>query len=135
MSKKEQSMLLNTLKHKCPRCQEGDLFIKPFKFSDPVAMPDHCPECGQSYMPEPGFYYGSMFLSYIVTGFFFLGIVGVCIIFLHMSVNQAMGVLLIVAALTYFFFLRMSRSLWINLMVRYDPKSKEQYKMLHKSNH
>ena len=64
-------VLINVFNLKCPRCHEGDLFTKPFKMSDPVSMPEKCPVCGQLYMPEPGFYYGSMFLSYIVTGFFF----------------------------------------------------------------
>ncbi|GAB2966556.1 hypothetical protein GCM10027048_41370 [Hymenobacter coalescens] len=31
------------------------------KFSD---MPEHCPVCGQSYEPEPGFYYGAMYISF-----------------------------------------------------------------------
>lgn len=30
-------------------------------------MPDHCPECGLSFMPEPGFYYGAMYVSYALT--------------------------------------------------------------------
>ncbi|TGE15218.1 DUF983 domain-containing protein [Hymenobacter elongatus] len=27
-------------------------------------MPDNCPICGQAYEPEPGFYWGAMFVSY-----------------------------------------------------------------------
>lgn len=27
-------------------------------------MPSHCPVCGQAYEPEPGFYWGAMFISY-----------------------------------------------------------------------
>lgn len=110
---------------KCLRCQEGDLFNKPFKFSKPLDMPEMCPVCHQKYEPEPGFYYGSMFVSYIISAFFFLGIIGICIIGFGLSLNVSMGILLIVAGLTYFFFLRMSRSLWINIMVSYDPKAKE----------
>jgi uncharacterized protein (DUF983 family) len=114
---------------KCPRCQEGDLFAKPFKFTNPTLMPEHCPICNQKFEPEPGFYYGAMFLSYILSGFFFLGIMGVFLIFLKLSVNAAMALLIFISALTYFFFLRTSRSLWINLMVPYDSKAKEQKKV------
>lgn len=109
---------------KCPRCQEGDLFVKPFEFSKPVNMPENCPVCNQKYEPEPGFYYGSMFLSYIFSAFFFLGIMGLCLIVFKMSLNASMGILLFIAALTYMFFLRMSRSIWINLMIKYDPEAK-----------
>jgi uncharacterized protein (DUF983 family) len=50
---------------RCPRCHEGKLFSAPAytltKFAD---MPEACPVCGQAYEPEPGFYYGAMFVSY-----------------------------------------------------------------------
>ena len=87
-------------------------------------MYKECPVCGQLYEPEPGFYYGAMFLSYIMSGFVFSGLVGFCIIVLGMNVNAAIGVLLIFAALSYFFLLRFSRSLWINIMIKYDPDAK-----------
>jgi uncharacterized protein (DUF983 family) len=121
----KRNFLMNALYKKCPRCQEGDLFIAPFEFSNPVNMPEVCPVCSQKYEPEPGFYYGSMFLSYIFSAFFFLGIIGVCLIVFKLSINFSMFILLIIASLTYFFFLRMSRSLWINILVKYDPDAKD----------
>lgn len=30
-------------------------------------MHTHCPVCGVSFEPEPGFYYGAMFVSYAFT--------------------------------------------------------------------
>jgi uncharacterized protein (DUF983 family) len=123
-----RNFILNALLKKCPRCQEGDLFVKPFEFSKPVHMPEKCPVCHQKFEPEPGFYYGAMFLSYILSGFLFLGIMSICLIFFKWSLNVSMAVLLVIAALTYFFFLRMSRSIWINLLVKYDPKAKEDKK-------
>lgn len=124
----KRNFILNALLKKCPRCQEGDLFVQPFEFSKPVNMPEKCPVCHQKYEPEPGFYYGAMFLSYIFSGFLFLGIIAVCLIVFKLSLNASMAVLLVIAALTYFFFLRMSRSLWINLLVKYDPNAREEKK-------
>lgn len=50
---------------KCPRCGEGDIFVYPVskitKFSE---MNAHCSKCGAPFEPEPGFYYGSLFISY-----------------------------------------------------------------------
>jgi uncharacterized protein (DUF983 family) len=49
---------------RCPRCHEGKIFTSralSFKFAD---MPEVCPVCGQPTEPEPGFYYGAMFVSY-----------------------------------------------------------------------
>jgi uncharacterized protein (DUF983 family) len=50
---------------KCPACREGDIFKYPItrlaNFSD---MHSHCPVCGANFEPEPGFYFGAMFISY-----------------------------------------------------------------------
>ncbi len=49
---------------RCPRCHDGKIFTSSafsFKFAD---MPAACPVCGQPTEPEPGFYYGAMFVSY-----------------------------------------------------------------------
>lgn len=50
---------------KCPRCSQGDIFKYPLsrisKFSE---MNANCPHCSVSFTPEPGFYYGALFVSY-----------------------------------------------------------------------
>ena len=50
---------------RCPRCHQGPLFNAPVtnltRFAE---MPTECPACGQTYEPEPGFYYGAMYISY-----------------------------------------------------------------------
>jgi len=56
-------MLLN----KCPRCGRGNVFkygALSFRFTE---MHDYCPECNASFEPEPGFYFGAMFISYAFT--------------------------------------------------------------------
>ena len=57
---------------KCPKCHEEDLFEKPtFSFQKPFDMREECTHCRQDFFPEPGFYYGAMFISYIFMGFRF----------------------------------------------------------------
>ena len=50
---------------RCPRCHQGKLFtysaLNLTKFAD---MPAQCPVCEQSFEPEPGFYYGSMYITF-----------------------------------------------------------------------
>lgn len=116
------NFLASVWNYKCPRCRKGDLFVKPFNMSKPLDMPVTCSVCGQKTSPEPGFYYGSMFLSYIATGFLYLGIVGFLMLILGMSVDRAFIVLIIFVAVTYFKTARLARSLWIHAMVKYDPK-------------
>jgi uncharacterized protein (DUF983 family) len=50
---------------KCPCCREGTIFTYPItsltKFG---AMNENCPVCKTTFTPEPGFYFGAMFISY-----------------------------------------------------------------------
>jgi hypothetical protein len=93
------------------------------KWANPVDMPEKCDHCGQKFEPEPGFYYGSMFISYIISAFFYLGIMGVCIMVFGLGLNASFLLLLLIAVSTYVFLMRFSRSLWINIMVDYDAKA------------
>lgn len=53
------------LSGKCPACREGMIFRHPLSqvrhFAD---MNKECPVCGAGFEPEPGFYFGSMFITY-----------------------------------------------------------------------
>lgn len=84
-------------------------------------MPEKCPHCEQEYMPEPGFYYGAMFISYIFMGWF-------CLLFamffhwvLDWSMAASFGLLIAVCVVFFVFIFRMARSVWINIVVKYDP--------------
>jgi len=123
---KKGSKMYSVTHFKCPRCQEGDLFETPtFSFRKPFHMPDHCPACNQPYMPEPGFYYGAMFVSYILTGWFCIGFV----LFLHWVLDWSMlasfSTLIAVCLLLFVFVFRFSRAIWISLMVKYNPGKKD----------
>ena len=107
----------------CPRCREGKIFTEPLVISDPLNMPEECSVCGQKTNPEPGFYYGSMFLSYIMSGFLLLGSALLLVFYFEWSANQAMVFVIFLAAVMYLKILRVSRSIWIHAVVKYDPES------------
>lgn len=82
------------LKGKCPRCRKGDLFqAPPYNYKSFYKMNDSCKICNQTFHPEPGFYFGAMYVSYafsvawvlsvslilIITGTFNLVLVSVII--------------------------------------------------------
>lgn len=106
----------------CPRCRSGKLFIEPLVITDPLNMPEKCSVCGQKTNPEPGFYYGSMFLSYILSGFLLLGSALLLVFYFKWSANQAMAFVLFLAVIIYLKILRISRSIWIHTVVKYDPQ-------------
>lgn len=117
------------LKMKCPRCQEGDLFeTSTFSFSKPFYMPERCPVCGQDYFPEPGFYYGAMFISYIITGWFAIILVGLLILVFGLYWLTAFWIMVAAMALLFVWFFRIARSIWISANVKYDERALEKVK-------
>lgn len=107
--------------YKCPRCRQGDLFTKPFNISKPLDMPHSCEHCGQLMEPEPGYYYGAMFLSYIVYSLIMLPIALALVFYFKWEVGAAMTFVIAISVIFFFRILRGARSMWIHMMVRYDP--------------
>ena len=82
-----------------------------------------CPECDLNLWPEPGYYYGAMYVSYAFTI-----AIGVAVFILHYllhgSVNAVwylveLTIALLVAA-PYTF--RTSRAIWLNFFNKYNPE-------------
>ena len=80
-----------------------------------------CPACGLNYWPEPGFYYGAMFLSYILFSFPFLGLVLVLHWVFDVSLGSSMLILCVLAGLTFVYIFRVARSAWLGMNAKYDP--------------
>ena len=108
--------------YQCPKCRHGSIFSKPFQLSKPLEMPKKCEYCDQVTTPEPGFYYGAMFLSYILSSWFVLIPTLILVFYFKWSVGGAMVFAIALTAVTYLKFLRGSRSLWLHMMVKHDPK-------------
>jgi len=106
--------------YKCPRCREGQMFKEPLDIKKPLDMHKGCSHCNLNFEPEPGFYYGAMFISYIITAFLFLAIALMLVFYFKWSVNAAMGVVIIVGILIFLKILRVSRSFYIHLLIKYD---------------
>jgi len=121
--------LLNSIfSKKCPRCRQTKLFAEPMMLNKPLEMNDRCTVCGQNFTPEPGFYYGAMFISYILSSFFFLFVAGVSIIYFDFTVEGAFGLILFFGAIMFLWLMRISRSLWIHFMIKYDKTAKDNYR-------
>ncbi len=63
----ETSTLRAVAACKCPHCHEGAIFKQSafsLKFTDTY---ERCPVCDIRYEPEPGFFYGSMYIGYAFT--------------------------------------------------------------------
>src|ERR1039458_9329044 len=57
------------LTNKCPHCKKGNLFINPnpYELKNTMKMPEQCPVCGQKFDLQTGFYFGTGYVSYLLT--------------------------------------------------------------------
>lgn len=124
--------LYSILAFKCPKCHEGDLFEEKnaYKFKSLINMPNHCPKCEENYLREPGFYFGAAYVSYALTIALFVAVYVALTTFnalgwIEYGLTTHPGTLLITLFTLLIVFLpliaRLSRSIWINMFVKYDP--------------
>ena len=86
-----------------------------------IKMNDHCSFCGQSFQPEPGYYFGAMYVSFGINVAFFIAIW----LSLHLFIEEVTLTIVMVALLVVVIGLlpitfRLSRVLWIYIFVRYQ---------------
>ena len=120
-----KSLLYSIFLMKCPRCREGNMFEKPiFSFKKLFTMYDFCPHCGQKYSLEPGFYYGAMFVSYVLSAFSMFALFAIVKFGLNMEIVPAftLNSIFMLASLVWFF--RVSRVIWLHFFVSYAPNKR-----------
>ncbi len=122
-----KSTTLSLLQCKCPQCHSGDLFIctNPYILNSINKMPDQCPVCDLDLIQEMGFYWGAMYVSYVLTValsffnfvwvYFFWG----WLTWQYMIINTF--ILLITLPLMF----RYSRVIWLYLFGKYQSRFKK----------
>ena len=135
IKKPTPNYLWSLLTMRCPRCRRGPMFKHPnpyknIKLSHIFDMHDNCPECGQKYDLETGFWYGTAYVSYalavaisVASFIAWMVLVGVSTednrVFYWLGLN---GVLLVVLQP---WIMRLSRVIYLYFFVRYDEDYKQ----------
>ncbi|MGA9269428.1 MAG: DUF983 domain-containing protein [Lutimonas sp.] len=119
---KKGSKLYSIKNNKCPRCQEGDFFVKSagFRFKDNLKMHERCSHCDLKYMIEPSFFYGAMYVSYAITVAMAVTVFVICQLF-DLGLVASLISILVVLVLANPFVMRISRLLYINLFISFKP--------------
>ena len=101
----------------------------PWKLKSTLKMPTHCPECGQLFELEVGFWYGTAYISYVVTVIFC--VLSFALWFLtigfSLSDNRFFGWLGINGCLLVIlqpWFMRLSRVMYLYFFVSYNENYK-----------
>ncbi len=122
--------LYSVLKLKCPRCQEGNLFLNrnPYNLKMFDKMPDKCVVCGEDFVRESGFFWGAMMVSHAFTTL--IAVVVHLIIFHFYGWDITPNIIAIVSIILILFpiVFRTSRAIWINIFVDYDVTFAEKKK-------
>ncbi len=115
---------------RCPRCRRGDMFknknaYKKFKLSYILDMYDTCPVCRQQFDLEPGFWYGTGYVSYALVILFSAITFIAWWIIIGISVNDNRVFLwLVINAITITiltpWFMRISRVVYLAFFVKYN---------------
>ncbi len=116
------NLIYSMLTAKCPRCREGSMFPEGTLYTKRFAqMNPRCPCCGQPFEPEPGYYFGAMFISYAITTGIFLMALFILNLLVE-EITMLMVFVTVVGVVIGFLpvIFRLSRSLWINIFVRYE---------------
>ncbi|NAS31469.1 DUF983 domain-containing protein [Flavobacteriaceae bacterium R38] len=126
---KKGTKLYSILTGSCPKCHSESMY-KSKNLYDPsmtLKMNETCSHCGTKYKIEPSFFYGAMYISYGVGIAFSVAAFVISYVFLKTSLK--ISFIAIIATLVFFMpvIMRVSRNIWVNFFLKYDPKiSKKQ---------
>lgn len=123
---KKGSKLSSIVEGTCPRCQHESMYTSKnaFNIFKATNMHETCSNCGLRYMIEPAFFYGAMYVSYGV-GIAF-GFAAFVISYWMIGASLVNSFIAIVATLAIFYgvIMRISRNIWINIFVSYNPEAR-----------
>ncbi|TKT87301.1 DUF983 domain-containing protein [Dyadobacter frigoris] len=119
------SKIVNVIRMKCPRCHQGNLFIKrnPYSLKDGLKMPDNCPVCGQDFKIEPGFYIGALWTSFPIVIFLMTLLSVLLLVFVKMQLEWFFVAITIILFSLQPIIIRLGRAIWINIFVDYEENA------------
>jgi len=125
---KKGSKAYSIFNNKCPQCNESDFYIhkSPFHLKDNLKIYENCSHCGLKYMMEPSFYYGAMYVTYGITVLISVATFIISYYIFQLNLIQNFTTIVIALIVLSPISLRLSRLIWINLFVKYDPNFKKQ---------
>ena len=113
---------------RCPRCRSGKLFknYSAYQFKHTFDMHDECPVCKQKFDMEPGFWYGTGYVSYALAIAISVASFIAWWVLIGISVNDNrvfwwLGFNAVLLVVLQPWLMRLSRTVYLYFFVRYDP--------------
>lgn len=120
---KKGSKLNSILTGSCPKCQNESMYLdkNPLHLTKVLKMNENCSHCGLKYQLEPSFFYGAMYVSYGLNVAVGIAAFIVSFVFFETTIEQSFLAIVIALIVLFPFVLRLSRNLYINMFISYDP--------------
>lgn len=126
------NLALSILHNNCPRCRRGKLFkhSNPYKLNSMMKMNEQCEVCGQTTDMEPGFYYGTSYVSYALAIAVTVATLVAWWVLIGFSLQDNrffwwMGINAFILIALQPLLMRWSRTIWLSFFIRYSPKWNE----------
>ena len=123
---KKGSKLYSILTGTCPQCQKESMYQDKnlLHLSNVIKMKEKCSHCGLKYQIEPSFFYGAMYVSYGLN--VAIAILTFIIVFqFDRSLITSFIAIIIVLILAFPIVMRLSRNIYINFFVSYNPSARD----------
>ncbi len=88
-----------------------------------MKMHEHCSKCGLKYKMEPNFFFGAMYVSYAVAVLLGILIFLAAYFIFEADMRTTFISILIILFLLMPWVTRISRNIYINMFVSFDPNS------------
>ncbi len=112
---------------KCPRCRRGQLFknYSAYNFKHTLDMYEQCEVCSQQFNMEPGFWYGTGYVSYALAVAFSVTTFVLWWLLIGVSVKDNrifwwLGMNAFALVVLQPWLMRFSRTIYLYFFVRYD---------------
>ena len=118
----KESKIYSIAKFKCPRCHEGQFLVShPYDLKRVGDVRDKCEVCDLNYSPEPGFYYGAMYVSYGLGVTLFVTIWASCNWFFeNVWVWTQIGLVVFFSIVLGPYLFALSKIIWANIFIHFD---------------
>ncbi|WP_119080766.1 DUF983 domain-containing protein [Chitinophaga alhagiae] len=129
---RKSSFLASLLLNKCPRCRKGELFSNknPYRLGKVFDMHKKCPCCGQPTELEPGFWYGTGYVSYVLC--VAISVFNLAWYWLFIGLSWKDNSIFYWLGINTFFLtvampvlIRLSRTLYLSFFVYYDEETEK----------
>jgi len=125
------SLLWSVFTTKCPRCRRGKMFndSNPWNLKKTLSMPKSCSVCNQPYELEPGFWYGTGYVSYALSVLYLILTFILWWVIIGFSIDDNrffwwMGFAVVSLLFLQPWLMRFSRALYLYFFVKYNEDYK-----------